>query len=127
MATYTLPMGFSAAALAGGLACFYAQRALPYIEQRAQGQEQEAVVPPARSDTLLPIRQKSGLPNFQEGLIRQQSQEPMLAQQYTGMLRTASGDSSSPISSASRSPSHRRLLSPTQRFAADIETTSRSV
>ena len=124
MATYTLPMGFSAAALAGGLACFYAQRALPYIEQRAQGQEQEAVVPPARSDTLLPIRQKSGLPNFQDSLIRQQSQEPMLAQQYTGMLRT---DSSSPISSAIKSPSHRRLLSPTHCFTADIETTSRSV
>ena len=125
--TYTL--GFSAAILVGGLAYFYAKRALRKIEQRAQAQEQEAVVPPARlqGDTLIPIRQKSGLPNFQEGLIRQQSQEPMLAQQYTSMLRTASGDSSSPISSASRSPSHRRLLSPTHRFAADIETTSRSV
>ena len=119
--TYTL--GFSAAALVAGLAYFYAKRALRKIEQRAQQQDAALPPPTLQDNSTTQSRTKSSLQDLhiQEGLIRQHSQEPMLAQQQNSFLRTDSVDSDSPSAPNSMSPSRRRLLPTSNRFAADIE------
>lgn len=117
--TYTL--GFTAAALVGGLAYFYAKRALHTIEQRAQ-QQDVGVQGVLQSIAINQSRPKSTTDGASmDGGNSDEQGQPMLPQQHRSEIDDSSD---SPTMSDDISPTHRRLLQPSLRLAADIKSGS---